>query len=172
MSIILIEELLKWLDNRLKEINESRYKIYDAICKIYNEKYILEKGQYLMPNWFLARMMSGNKWHYITNRKKGKYYYYDDELDKYQHMIDRIGIEYIMGNDAPRKGEEGNYLQFKFTEGKHKQLVLKDTEFKPLLMMYYNMTDEYNFIEKKLKETIEIKNEIIKTNEKCGQDKI
>lgn len=161
MNTILIEELIKELENRLNDIKEKRNEIYQKICDMYMSKYTLERRQNLIKDSLLSHLMSGNNWHYIITRKNGRSYYYDNELDKYKHMIDRIGIEYIIGNDAPMKGQEGNYLQFKFTQdGFNRQLVLKDTEFKPLLIIYYNILEEYNFINEKLKQTIDIKDKM------------
>ena len=58
-----------------------------------------------------AKMFGGEKYHTVDIAGSGKRTSYYDKTDDYENDLTRVGIKYTEGNDAPRGGKIGKYLQ-------------------------------------------------------------
>ena len=54
---------------------------------------------------------SGNRRHTCLWHKSGRHLNLEDKTKNYTDMLKVLGIDYTTGNDAPRGGAEGNYIE-------------------------------------------------------------
>lgn len=72
----------------------------------FTKKNEIRKGYYLILS-FLFNVQSNNKIHFVHNRNK----VYESSYDKYTEVLSLLEIDYIVGNDAPKGGKLGDYIQ-------------------------------------------------------------
>lgn len=78
------------------------------------EKHLMTKKGELMkkfgaPLFWLKYY--GNRTHTCRWHKSGRHLNLEDKTKNYTDMLKVLGIDYTEGNDAPRGGEEGNYIE-------------------------------------------------------------
>lgn len=85
----------------------------ETIEKRIAEKLMTKKGElmkkYIIPlNWLKNY---GDRQHTCRWHKNGRHFSLEDKTNDYTDMLNALGIDYTEGNDAPRGGEEGNYIE-------------------------------------------------------------
>ena len=85
----------------------------ETIEKRIAENLMTKKGElmkkYSAPLFWLKYY--GNRTHTCRWHKSGRHFSLEDKTDNYTDMLKALGIDYTEGNDAPRGGEEGNYIE-------------------------------------------------------------
>lgn len=85
----------------------------ETIEKRIGENLMTKKGElmkkYGEPLWWLK--YSGNRHHPCRWHKSGRHFNLEDKTKDFTDMLKALGIDYTTGNDAPRGGAEGFYIE-------------------------------------------------------------
>ena len=85
----------------------------ETIEKRIAEHLMTKKGElmkkYGEPMWWLK--YSGNRHYPCRWHKSGRHFNLEDKTKDFTDMLKALGIDYTTGNDAPRGGAEGFYIE-------------------------------------------------------------